>query len=283
MRVDDLFEQRRIGERNRIPQQEAILKVALVESLRLAPSPEFEDVDAAVCLARLVHDEVEHHGTDGVQELDEAGIRECIRALKAILTRLGITSFSLPFRDFSSWKAYWLQQGASGSWATRRVIVHSLFEDLHETLEQRQNQAYLASLANGISPLGQTGWGQVDAEIAELRRHFSAAQTAQDYRNVGNDCVTITESLSRQLYHPDIHLRKGEAEPPVAETKNRLDRFVEVAAAGGNQARLRKLVKSAIELAQEVKHRQTPSRRDAGIAADTVVLLANILRRLDSD
>jgi len=29
-----------------------------------------------------------------------------------------------------------------------------------------------------------------------------------------------------------------------------------------------------------VKHRTTPTRRDAGIAADAVILLANILRRL---
>jgi len=39
-------------------------------------------------------------------------------------------------------------------------------------------------------------------------------------------------------------------------------------------------VTKAIALAHEVKHRETPGRRDAGVVADAVILLANILRRL---
>jgi hypothetical protein len=35
-----------------------------------------------------------------------------------------------------------------------------------------------------------------------------------------------------------------------------------------------------IELAHRVKHGTTPTRRDAGIAGDAVILLANILRRI---
>jgi hypothetical protein len=42
----------------------------------------------------------------------------------------------------------------------------------------------------------------------------------------------------------------------------------------------RKLAHAVIKQAQEVKHRRTPSRRDAGIAADSVIFLAQILRRL---
>ncbi|WP_410659527.1 hypothetical protein [Amycolatopsis sp. lyj-112] len=43
---------------------------------------------------------------------------------------------------------------------------------------------------------------------------------------------------------------------------------------------MRKLARSAIEFAQLVKHHDTTTRRDVGVAADTVILLANILRRL---
>ena len=116
-----------------------------------------------------------------------------------------------------------------------------------------------------------------------MRRHFTSARTPQDYRNVGNDCVTVLEALSRQVYDPDKHLRDGEDEPPVGKTKQRIERFVEDAAPGSDAAVLRKLVRSSIEYAQEVKHRDTGSRKEAGIAADSVILLANLLRRLDED
>ena len=38
----------------------------------------------------------------------------------------------------------------------------------------------------------------------------------------------------------------------------------------------------AVEFAQKVKH-DLPSRREAGIAADSVILCANILKRLEQD
>jgi hypothetical protein len=54
--------------------------------------------------------------------------------------------------------------------------------------------------------------------ISELRRHFLAAHSPQDYRNVGLDCVAVTEALSAQVYDPTRHLREGEDEPSVANT-----------------------------------------------------------------
>ncbi len=119
----------------------------------------------------------------------------------------------------------------------------------------------------------------MDEEVAELRRHFQAARTPQDYRNVGNDCVTVLERISEAAYRAERHLREDEDEPPVSNTKQRLDRVVEVELEGSSNAELRKLVRAAIEQSQAVKHR-TSNRRHAGIAADSVILLANIMRRL---
>jgi hypothetical protein len=121
----------------------------------------------------------------------------------------------------------------------------------------------------------------VDIEISELRRHYNSARTPQDYRAVGLDCVAVTEALSALVYHPGRHLRAGEKEPPIAKTKQRIERFIEESAPGPNDAVLRKLARAAIEYAQHVKHSETPTRREAGIAADAVIQLANILRRLD--
>ncbi len=72
-------------------------------------------------------------------------------------------------------------------------------------------------------------------------------------------------------------------EPPVDKTKQRLDRFIEDALAGSENTATRRLAKATIELAQEIKHSDTPTRREAGIAADSVILLANIMRRLDEE
>ncbi len=151
---------------------------------------------------------------------------------------------------------------------------------MHEQLEGLEAQSLAATLATPLTPHPGTGWPAVDHEIAELRRQFLTAVTPQDYNGVGLVAVRLAEALSATVYDPSVHLQTGEAVPPVSNTKDRLDRYIEVSAAGPDNARLRKLARDTIEYAQHVKHRGTPTRREAGIAADAALLLANILRRL---
>jgi len=238
------------------------------------------DNEVAVPLARLVHDVFEAYGTDGSQDVTELQSRGVMSALRAVLGRLSVP-FSPPFSDFTDFRTYWRRNGASGTggWQARRDILAELLNPVHDQLADLQAGALSSILAQPVTTHPRTGWTRVDDEVAELRRHFQGARTPQDYRNVGNDCVIILERLSEAAYASDRHLRLGEEVPAVARTKDRLDRVVEVDLAGSENSELRKLVRAAIEQAQAVKHR-TPNRRHAGIAADSVILLANIFRRL---
>ena len=78
-----------------------------------------------------------------------------------------------------------------------------------------------------------------------------------------------------------MHTPEGEADPPVQKTKQRLERYITERLPGADNAALRRFARSTIEVAQQVKHSQAPTRTEAGIAADGLILLANMLRRLD--
>lgn len=283
MRPDDFFIEDDMPGEFGLPSR--YLDVELLARLRRGPIPEREDIEIAVPLARLVHDDLERYGTTGDPEMAEQGMREALSALRAVVDRLAISDsdFEVPFRDFATFRSWWLKNGARGSWQARRDLLSFVFDSLHDRLADMEQQALSSSLVDPVSPHARTGWSAVDTEISELRRHFLSARTAQDYRNIGQDCVAVTETLSRHVYDPERHMREGEQKPPVAQTKQRLDRFVEDAAPGSHNASLRKLSRAVIEFAQHVKHRTTPTRREAGIAADAVIQLANLLRRLDQN
>ena len=259
-----------------------VLNRELVHTLRSQPGAARSDAETAAALCRLVHNEFESYGTDGNQRLNDDEIRLTIRSLKSTMQRLGL-ELHLPFSDYGSFRTHWIANDGHGSWQTRRDILNELFSPHHESLARLEDGEIVSSLAKPASSHPGTGWQRVDAEVNELRRHFQAARTPQDYRNVGNDCVAVTERLSEEVYDPDRHLRSGEEVPPVAKTKQRIERFVEDAAPGPQNAPVRRVAKAVIELAQAVKHQTSPSRRDAGIAADSVIQLANILRRLSDD
>lgn len=261
---------------------EQVLNEQLVLDITRGPIPPRSDIEVAVALARLTHEQFEGHGTGGANISQEESVI-LMRGLKTVLSRLGVTTFDPPFRDFATFYKHWRRIGASGSggWQARRDILDEHFDPLHALLDEREAGSITSTLATAISPRKVTGWPRVDEEVAELRRHFESASTQQDYSNVGNDCVAILEALSATVYVHDRHQRGDETEPPVASTKARLERFVEVELVGSDNAELRKLARAAIEFAQAVKHRRnTVSRTEAGIAADAVILLANMLRRI---
>ena len=251
-----------------------------LRQIQLSPSPRFPDVEVCVALARLAHDEYEKFGTDISHRLSNDQSRIVLRTLRTVLARIGVTEFSPDFSDFSTFKTFWNRNKGYGSWQARRDMLNDAFNPLHETLADMELNSLTSTLAQPITTHKRTGWSRVDAEIAELRRHFTISKTEQDYRNIGNDCVIVIEALSSELYDKSKHLRTGEEEPPVTNTKQRLDRYVEVSLVGSENAELRKLIKASIELAQAVKHRTTPTRKEAGISADSVILMANLLRRL---
>jgi hypothetical protein len=85
------------------------------------------------------------------------------------------------------------------------------------------------------------------------------------------------------VYDAGKHLRDDETVPPRDKTNMRIGRFIEDASAGPHNADLRGLANKVAALAHHVKHAPTPTRRDAGIASDAVILLANMLRRLGED
>lgn len=253
----------------------------LLDELRRRPLSDRAEVEVAVALARLVHDELQAYGTGGGGELNDEQMRVAIQALHAVVRRVGIEEFKVPFRDYTAFHDWWVKNGAYGSWQARRELLSGIFEALHGQLADMELESLTLSLVDPISPHARTGWSAVDSEISELRRHFNSARTPQDYRAIGLDCVAVTEALSRTVYDPTRHLREGEEEPPVTNTKQRIERFVEDAAPGPDNTALRKLARATIEVAQHVKHSATPTRREAGIAADAVIQLVNLLRRLD--
>lgn len=277
MRPDDFFKS---SDSSLDPFSRERLDTTLIREIRAAPLVDKDDSEVATALAQLVHDELQAFGTDGGEALSDAEMRDAIRALHSITNRLGIEGFEIPFRDFTTFKAYWLRNDGYRSWQARRDMLSEIFDDLHEQLEQLEFTSLQSTLADPVSPRGKTGWRAVDQEISELRRHFQRARTPQDYRNVGNDCVAVIEAVSREAYTAETNLREGEEEPPVAKTKQRLSRVVDDSLPGAEGAATRKLLTGAIETAQSVKHRRTPDRREAGMAADSVILLANLFRRL---
>lgn len=254
------------------------LRDDLLAELAQRPLDYVSDAEAASALVRLLRDELERYGTDSTNELDDTQARLVITTLRATLRRCGL-DLPLPFRDFNGFRTYWKRAGMGGSWQARRDYVDSVFSPLDDDLDRLLTSA-APQLAEPVSPRDSTGWQAVDEEVTALRRRFREAVTAADYRAVGLHAVGVLEAVGDHVHDPALDLREGEVSLSREKSKARLERYLERALPGPGQAELRALARKAIEVAQAVKHGAAPSRRDAGIAADAAILVANMLRRL---
>ena len=239
------------------------------------------DLEVADVVVNLVHVELEGYGTDGKNRLrEDRDVELLIRAARMACKRVAIDFPKLPFRNFATFYSYWKKEGMSGSWAARREYLQHLFGPIEEAITSLQMRVFEDPLLDPVSPLRRTGWSTVDREIQDLRRRFEAARSPQDYASVGTACIRVLEAVGDAGFDPVRHLAPGEtAVPPRDRTKVRLGRIVQVELAGTDAEEIRGLVNASIVVAHHVKHRTTPNRREAGMAADAAILVANLLRR----
>lgn len=261
----------------------SVLNKQLLETIKKGEFTEVSTFSVANDLLTLVWDEYQKYGTEGTQ-LPEADIALAQKTLIAVLNRLDI-SLEIPWRDFSTFRTYWNRQNASGAggWQARREILMDVFNPVQKELDRRETLSDKANLATAISPHTQLGWAVVDDRIEALRRRFAHARTSEDYSDVGNRAVALLEALADQVYDPAKHVRPGEEPLPYGKTKDRFDRYIEDSLPGSSNVSLRKIARGSVEFSQALKHGSIPTRKNAGLLGDSVILLANMLRRLEEE
>jgi hypothetical protein len=118
------------------PAATTIFNEVLVDSQRKGSIEGVKDSSAALALLDLVG-ELEAYGTGGGEQLTDPQIAMALRALEAVTRRVGVP-LELPFRDFTRFRSYWIQRGASGSggWQARRDLLEELLEPTRRQVER---------------------------------------------------------------------------------------------------------------------------------------------------
>lgn len=254
---------------------DGLLDRAAVEAIRRGTSS-IPDLEAAERLLDQVAALMVSVSTGGPRIEDvQASYKREDRALAAALKRLGIRNPN-PMDDLWRWHGRW-SDGTLPTYASRRAFVAEMYAPVRDALEAKVDT--LRDVAAGTGD-ALTGWAEVDSKMSALRRRMSEAETADDFKAVGLQCVSLLEALGRAAFVPGRHLPTGEAEPHPNDARNRLGFFLRGVATGDRFEEVRPIIRATWRQAQAVKHRDNPNRTDAGVSADATALLVAIIRRL---
>lgn len=250
---------------------------------RFASTPMVQkDLSGVIAFVQVVRGQFNDFGTEGGESLTGVESREVLRLLRSVLRQCGVT-LDPPWSDFQTFRTYWIAHEGRGSWQDRRDMLADVFEPVLDELENLHDRVESNHLSIPVSPHASLGWSGVDDQIVQLRERFATARTPIDYKDVGNRCVGVLEALSAEVYNPSQHCPPGATVPPIDRTDVRIGAYIDEKLPGRANAQLRGLVKKCSQLAHKMKHSPRADRTVTGIAADSVILLANILRRLEED
>lgn len=239
------------------------------------------DLDVCETLVRMVTKEFTARGTGGIVRITNRDSRLLLRVSAVVCRRASISFPELTFCDLDSFREFWIKNGMDYSYQKRCTHLEGLFRPIEDEILSRSIGQAGDDLLDPVSPHSGTGWAEIDEEVRQLRQRFAVARTDQDHCAVGAACVRILELLAERTFDPKVHLGPGAPLPTRDKTKDRFDAVIVHALPGSENERLRKLGRAVIEVAHEVKHRKTPTRRDAGVASDSVIMLVQVLRRLE--
>jgi hypothetical protein len=132
VRADDFFV---LDDRSERVLNQGVLVDLIADSLPLA-----SDASVAYGLLDLVQHELVAYGTDGSNKLGDKEIGPALQALEAVIWRLLGMPLNLPFRNFTTFRSYWIREGASGhgGWQARRDIVEELLDPFRQELTRQR-------------------------------------------------------------------------------------------------------------------------------------------------
>lgn len=250
-----------------------------VDSIRRGDSL-MTDTEAAEMLVDGVSGVMVSVATGGpeIKTVDAAYKREH-RALSAVLKRLSI-AYPNKFADLWTWHGRW-SQGDMPKYSDRRSFIAALFAPVREGIADQERATH--ELAKGVGGDEATSWPQIDAQLVRLQRLFREAKDGDAYNGVGLQCMKVLTSLGHVVFDASRDLPAGKEEPGRDDAKARIAYFLSRIVPGEQGEQIRKLVNAAYAQANTAKHRQTPTRIDAGVAANATALLISTLRLLSEE
>lgn len=122
-----------------------------------------------------------------------------------------------------------------------------------------------------------TGWTRVQRNLFKAATLLSQANHPEEFQEIGLLCREALISLGQAVYNPQLHASPDDVKPSSTDAKRMLEAFIATEYKGDQNITIRKLVRSAIELAVALQHDRKADRRKAALCLETTSTIARII------
>lgn len=197
---------------------------------------------------------------------------------KEIVSRLKLVGLEHQnmYSDLWEWYGFW--NSNLRSYQERREYIGKLFDPFIASL--RDNNSF--SKEGVIKVIEYTGWERIDRTADKIKQSYLNAKNEEEFQTIGLLCRENLISLSNEIYDERKHLEFCDTPPSPSDSKRKIDAYIQFNLSGKSNENIRKFAKVAIDLANEVTHKRTASKKDAGLSITATSAIINIIRLIEN-
>ncbi len=178
-----------------------------------------------------------------------------------------------PFRDLWEWYAKW--STTFTHYRERRAFISEMFNTVIQLLEETE-QPELISVTVDL-----TDWERVERSINEIRLRQNDAKTEEQFQVVGLLSRETIITLAQAVFQNDKHPIIDGKEVSKTDAKRMLEAYIAVELGGSSNETLRRYAKATLDLANELTHKRTASKKEASLCATATISIINLIGTIE--
>lgn len=172
-----------------------------------------------------------------------------------------------------------------GGWSAAFESMRSEVAELLNSLTDRATVA-LATYPRAIEDVIATrvpgrllpSWDdRIQRTLEKAKQKLSVAKDEEDFQSVGLFCREVIISVGQAVYEPSRHPPLDATVPSETDAKRQLDAYFAFELAGDAHEPMRKHARSALNLANSLQHKRTPTFRHACVCLEATTSVVSIV------
>lgn len=178
-----------------------------------------------------------------------------------------------PFKDLWEWYGKW--SSTFSKYSERRTFIAEMYNSLIQILEENE-QAELIDVTVDL-----TNWERIERSINEIHLRQNEAKTEEQYQVVGLLSRETIITLAQAVYNKDKHSISNEKEISKTDARRMLEAYITIELSGSTNETLRRYAKATLDLANELTHKRTATKKDASLCATATISMINLIGTIE--
>ncbi|HTI60388.1 hypothetical protein [Mucilaginibacter sp.] len=210
-------------------------------------------------------------GGQRIQEVNDAYKVKFVAVDKA-LQKLNCKNPN-PYQDLWEWYAKW--STTFSKYHERRLFITEMYDTLMRALTESPSQNSL-NITVDLSD-----WERIERAINEIRVRQLDAKTEEQFQVIGLLSRETIITLAQAVFNKEKHPSTDGTDISKTDAKRMLEAYINVEFAGSSNETLRRYAKATLDLANELTHKRTASKKDASLCASATISIINLIGTIE--